>query len=253
MKTMLPIGPLRIRRFTENLMPVKLATFMLAGFLFFIGLAAPASAVTVGTANNGNCIPFNCYINGGTTDLQQIYKGSAVGPITFDTITFFTYPNGHESILSANYEIIFGTTSSPVGSSSLATLSNVATFFNGAVTGGPIVGGSYSFQGNAYTFDPSSGNLVMEVFTTNQANVPISNTTGFFQADNTGTSISRVYRYGDPTIALQHENVGLVTEFSTSAVASVPEPSTWAMMILGFAGLGFMAYRRNSKPALSVA
>jgi hypothetical protein len=31
--------------------------------------------------------------------------------------------------------------------------------------------------------------------------------------------------------------------------ASVPEPSTWAMMILGFAGIGFMAYRR-SKPAL---
>jgi hypothetical protein len=30
----------------------------------------------------------------------------------------------------------------------------------------------------------------------------------------------------------------------------VPEPSTWAMMILGFAGLGFMAYRRKSKLAL---
>jgi hypothetical protein len=26
---------------------------------------------------------------------------------------------------------------------------------------------------------------------------------------------------------------------------AVPEPSTWAMMILGFAGLGFMAYRRK--------
>jgi len=25
----------------------------------------------------------------------------------------------------------------------------------------------------------------------------------------------------------------------------VPEPSTWAMMILGFAGVGFMAYRRK--------
>jgi hypothetical protein len=34
---------------------------------------------------------------------------------------------------------------------------------------------------------------------------------------------------------------------------AVPEPSTWAMMILGFAGIGFMAYRRRSKPALMVA
>jgi hypothetical protein len=35
-----------------------------------------------------------------------------------------------------------------------------------------------------------------------------------------------------------------------SLTAAVPEPSTWAMMLLGFAGVGFMAYRRKSKPAL---
>jgi hypothetical protein len=35
--------------------------------------------------------------------------------------------------------------------------------------------------------------------------------------------------------------------------AAAPEPSTWAMMILGFAGVGFMAYRRKSKPALMAA
>jgi hypothetical protein len=29
-------------------------------------------------------------------------------------------------------------------------------------------------------------------------------------------------------------------------VTAVPEPSTWAMMILGFMGVGFMAYRRRS-------
>jgi len=36
-------------------------------------------------------------------------------------------------------------------------------------------------------------------------------------------------------------------------VAAVPEPSTWAMMILGFAGVGFMAYRRKAKPAMMAA
>jgi hypothetical protein len=35
--------------------------------------------------------------------------------------------------------------------------------------------------------------------------------------------------------------------------SSVPEPSTWAMLLLGFAGVGFMAYRRKSKPALIAA
>jgi hypothetical protein len=51
------------------------------------------------------------------------------------------------------------------------------------------------------------------------------------------TSLKGEFFYTDPS-------------FSTSAV---PEPSTWAMMILGFAGVGFMAYRRKSKPALLAA
>jgi hypothetical protein len=33
----------------------------------------------------------------------------------------------------------------------------------------------------------------------------------------------------------------------------VPEPSTWAMMILGFFGVGFMAYRRQSKFGVRLA
>jgi hypothetical protein len=32
---------------------------------------------------------------------------------------------------------------------------------------------------------------------------------------------------------------------------AVPEPSTWAMMILGFLGLGFMAYRRKNSMTLA--
>jgi PEP-CTERM motif len=35
-------------------------------------------------------------------------------------------------------------------------------------------------------------------------------------------------------------------EFSLGATG-VPEPSTWAMMALGFAGLGYAAFRRNTK------
>jgi hypothetical protein len=37
------------------------------------------------------------------------------------------------------------------------------------------------------------------------------------------------------------------------AVAAVPEPSTWAMLILGFAGLGFMAYRRKNAMEMNAA
>jgi outer membrane lipase/esterase len=37
------------------------------------------------------------------------------------------------------------------------------------------------------------------------------------------------------------------------SVAAVPEPSTWAMLLLGFAGVGFVSYRRKSHMALNAS
>ncbi len=65
-----------------------------------------------------------------------------------------------------------------------------------------------------------------------------------------------VYGYQTHTTGGQGSGSGslnlLVNE--PAAVGAVPEPSTWAMMILGFAGLGFLAYRRKqSGNALAAA
>ena len=45
--------------------------------------------------------------------------------------------------------------------------------------------------------------------------------------------------------SLKQEGFGFAT--------AVPEASTWAMMILGFMGVGFMAYRRRGQPRLRLA
>jgi hypothetical protein len=42
----------------------------------------------------------------------------------------------------------------------------------------------------------------------------------------------------------------LVVKFYVSAV---PEASTWAKMLLGFAGVGFLAYRRRPQAAFRLA
>jgi hypothetical protein len=50
----------------------------------------------------------------------------------------------------------------------------------------------------------------------------------------------------------QVDNVANSAGLSTlriDGVAAVPEPATWAMMIIGFAAIGFTAYRRNRKHA----
>lgn len=40
---------------------------------------------------------------------------------------------------------------------------------------------------------------------------------------------------------------------SMTAVTDVPEPSTWAMLVLGFAAVGFLGYRRKFKPTFVTA
>jgi len=45
----------------------------------------------------------------------------------------------------------------------------------------------------------------------------------------------------------------LATTEALVVAPAVPEPSTWAMMILGFAGVGFMAYRRKNQIAVRAA
>jgi hypothetical protein len=45
----------------------------------------------------------------------------------------------------------------------------------------------------------------------------------------------------------------IVPTTGVGVLGSVPEPSTWAMMMLGFAGLGYAAFRRNSKGQTAVS
>jgi hypothetical protein len=47
-----------------------------------------------------------------------------------------------------------------------------------------------------------------------------------------------------PFTTASFSSTGNAFEFS---LVSVPEPSTWAMMAIGFAGLGYAVFRRNSK------
>jgi hypothetical protein len=59
--------------------------------------------------------------------------------------------------------------------------------------------------------------------------------------------VSAIGEPGDQLVNLQ----GTITYDYTPAVSGVPEPATWAMMLIGFAGLGFafrQSHRRVSLP-----
>jgi hypothetical protein len=66
-----------------------------------------------------------------------------------------------------------------------------------------------------------------------------------------GTSQATGNAYAETISGIGFAGVGT---FTMTIAAAVPEPSTWAMMIIGFCGLGFMAYRRKQNgSALSAA
>jgi hypothetical protein len=66
---------------------------------------------------------------------------------------------------------------------------------------------------------------------------------------NFNPNASGIYTFDLKLLSANDELLGDVS----IQVNAVPEPSTWAMLILGFAGVGFMAYRRKSQPAVLAA
>jgi hypothetical protein len=53
--------------------------------------------------------------------------------------------------------------------------------------------------------------------------------------------------------SITFESTSNAFEVSNFAVSAVPEASTWAMMILGFLGLGFIGYRKSSNASFRMA
>jgi hypothetical protein len=89
--------------------------------------------------------------------------------------------------------------------------------------------------------------------------VGFSNGTGtagtYYQLN--GSLVNGALIDGGPNSLTGHTNVDLLGRYifdvrSGSVVPGTPEPSTWAMMLVGFAGIGFLA-RRASRQKLAAA
>lgn len=209
-------------------------------------MSAPAFAsTTVGSLDNANCYPFQCNDSGSNVgqsfDYYEIYNGSAFsGPTSFSQISFQANPNFSQGpgVLNGSYNISFATTTAALGSGfPVAPLANVATFFNGALGGN--YAGVFAINGTNYNYDPSNGNLVMHVVVNNQDNVANGTGNGYMWADYTGSSVSRAY---DNT----HGNAAGVGALVTTFGSGTPEPAAWALMLIGFGGIGAMLrHRRN--------
>ena len=112
--------------------------------------------------------------------------------------------------------------------------------------GGDLLVGNFSFLASEINaFDPTTGAFM--------GTIPIDPGTGQSAGGLWSLAFGNAGNNGDPNTLFFTDGINGETDGLFGSISTVPEPSTWAMMILGFASIGFMAYRRRNNATLSVA
>jgi hypothetical protein len=186
--------------------------------------------------------------------LGSLLLGS-VGPCAADVVV--------DSFTITPSSIAVGDTAQLALSLSFA-LPNLGPF--ASVTDVSVVSGDVHFQlnddalgGNFTDFTPLNGHFFFPgssiVFTFSS---PFFHAGTFFPSFDYDFIIQETITGGGISVPVMGENSGsgfakiVVSDGAGPITAAVPEPSTWAMMMLGFAGIGFMAIRKR-KNGLALA
>jgi hypothetical protein len=208
------------------------------------GSPANASIVNVSSATLASNAGTYSNLDGAGTSLVVTPSGggslSTIGPGAFEGLWF----GNNES--SGTYTFTFNTPldyfSFHVNAMSTVTANGwVETIGNFAINAAGTPNFAFTnisvtqFDGSTVTSGPLADNGEFNMVITPAAGQTFSTISFFhFQSGNPNGSVVRDISF----------------EVAGGIPSAVPEASTWAMMILGFAGIGFMAYRRKSKPAL---
>ena len=232
----------------------KVAALSIAGFLT---LAVPAQAVEV--LSNGD---FSSGLSGwtsyttanGTIALTPSLPG-APQPQTAAVTSFNVTGSGASNALTLNagkISPIYGSTPAEGGgvTQTFTTVGGLATFSADIAAFYTRTSGTFGSLGlMAVLLD----GVIMDTFDFGAvASGPatlldsLDFTTNLTAGQHTlSLQATRVFAPGGGVTYQYFDNVSL------DVTAAVPEPSTWAMIILGFAGVGFLAYRRKQEGALN--
>jgi hypothetical protein len=217
---------------------------MLIVFGTFCGLAS-GDTVTTGGTDQGNVFPFGSpnYVG----EYQQVYSASLFsGPVDITAIAFFPQTDNPGQTISGDFTLDLSTTSAGIDGLSTTYADNIGTnnalFFSGSVSD------VLSFTGTPFLYNPSQGNLLLDV----NVVTPNSATNAFAAGCSPGTD--RVFNSGgngSPTVGGEGcsagSGYGLETEltFTPASTSSVPEPSSVLLLSMGLLALiGATRFRR---------
>ena len=206
-----------------------------------------ATAVSLSLASGANAA-VTLTTTAGDTSLSAPtainFEGSYAGVGAF-TGDFATFNTGIGGVAAPPYNDnttygSVGSSQAPTFGTALLTLVNPVSYFG-------LYWGSVDNY-NTISFYNSANQLIGSKTGVDALN-PASGNQG------AGGSVYANFTFGgDFAKYVKFESTQAAFEFDNIAVTAVPEPSTWAMMILGFLGLGFLGYRKTqNKSAFRVA
>ena len=182
----------------------------------------------------------------------------------------FTTYNFSASVTGTEYLTVYGTTQSDFQDNLLISV-NGGAFTSTGITNGlnppatkTPVGYTYSFQavqGQSIVFELAQANGQFwysnalgndgysHVYSTAFSGGTLPQDPGLIVGPGTYIGFEDNYITCPCNSEINYTDIQVVL----STVAPVPELSTWAMMVVGFAGLGFMGYRRSRTQPMAMA
>lgn len=206
----------------------------LFGITALVGAATSASAATTisfGTPS-GNLGNSHTYVSGGMTVVASGFDVSNAA-----TALFGKNAGGDEIGLglvndpSGDHEIYYGKGFVQIDVSALLGKVSNISFFTNSTTGGE----QWSVFGSN-TAGSYSGLALMTGTNESSANLKGLGTYKYYDFASTSTSGGKNFLLGGMTMT-----------------AAVPEPATWAMMLLGFGAMGVSLRRRRRIPGMQIA
>jgi hypothetical protein len=226
-------------------MNVKLVSIV-AG-VAMLGGVSQASAAIMDVTYTGT-------VYNGTDTLGVFGGGSLVGLSWVATYTFDTRLGYIYSSPFGNYNYAYGGSGHAAGYPSPVLSSMITINGVGRAVDGSYYGRDYGYNNDIGTFSrqhhvAENYNYGHHEYLTNtiynyNGLLPASITTPFTYTVN-GSDLGWGFYYLWKGTIPEGIYAHIATLTVSKHVGAVPEPSTWAMMLLGFAGIGFAAYRKK--------